>query len=368
LRHWPAFAVAVVCLALALAAPVRPASADPTLSYGCDPPLPRAPENCAIWHTSAVTIVWSWDINSDPVQGCGKQVIDHDTDGLRITCEVMDNVGTSLSKTATIRLDMTPPVIASAVPARPPDYADWWNHPVAFAFQATDATSGTAGCDTFTYSGPGSEAASVSGGCRDVAGNSATRSFPLKYDSDPPTLSGVAPVVRNGKVTVRWQASPDTALVEVTRSPGTGGAASSKVYSGLAAEFTDTAVKSGVTYRYWVSARDPAGNVTSQTVSATPSRLVPVNGARLRGPPLLQWPKVKRAGYYNVQLYRGSRKVLSAWPARARLQLPRSWNFRGQRYRLAPGHYRWYIWPGFGSRTAHRYGKLIGSARFTIVR
>ena len=107
-------------------------------------------------------------------------------------------------------------------------------------------------------------------------------------------------------------------------------------------------------YRYWVSARDPAGNVTSQTVSATPSRLVPVNGARLRGPPLLQWPKVKRAGYYNAQLYRGSRKVLSAWPARARLQLPRSWNFGGQRYRLATGHYRWYVWPGFGSRTARR--------------
>ena len=88
-RHWPAFAVAVVCLALALAAPVRPASADPTLTYGCDPPLPRAPENCAIWLTSAVTIVWSWDIKPDPVQGCGKQVIDDDADGLRITCEVM---------------------------------------------------------------------------------------------------------------------------------------------------------------------------------------------------------------------------------------------------------------------------------------
>ena len=42
--------------------------------------------------------------------------------------------------------------------------------------------------------------------------------------------------------------------------------------------------------------------------------------------------------------------------------LPRWW------HRLTPGHYRWYVWPGLGSRADHRYGALIGHSSFSIVR
>ena len=73
------------------------------------------------------------------------------------------------------------------------------------------------------------------------------------------------------------------------------------------------------------------------------------------------------ASYYNVQLYRGA-KVLSTWPAHARLQLRPTWRFDHRRYRLKPGRYRWYVWPGFGRRGSARYGRLIGSGGFVVTR
>jgi hypothetical protein len=76
---------------------------------------------------------------------------------------------------------------------------------------------------------------------------------------------------------------------------------------------------------------------------------------------------VRRARYYNVQLFRGGRKILSAWPTRAIYQLKRHWTFRGRRYRLSPGIYRWYVWPGYGARAEHRFGRLLVKRRFKIV-
>ena len=77
---------------------------------------------------------------------------------------------------------------------------------------------------------------------------------------------------------------------------------------------------------------------------------------------------MRGADYYNVQLYRGRVKLLSAWPSRAHLKLHHQWTFVGQRVRLTPGHYRWYVWPGYGSRPAHHFGAFIGQSSFVIVR
>jgi hypothetical protein len=81
----------------------------------------------------------------------------------------------------------------------------------------------------------------------------------------------------------------------------------------------------------------------------------------------LRWTPVLGASYYNVQLYRGGEKVLSAWPTRTSLQLTRRWSYNGHR-RLRPGTYYWYVWPGFGPRAATRYGPEIGRRKFVIVR
>jgi hypothetical protein len=92
----------------------------------------------------------------------------------------------------------------------------------------------------------------------------------------------------------------------------------------------------------------------------------PAAGARLTAPPVLAWGAVARASYYNVQLYRNGRKILTFWPRTTSLRLQRTWRFDGHTYALTPGTYRWYVWPGFGARSANRYGKLVGTRSFVV--
>ena len=91
-----------------------------------------------------------------------------------------------------------------------------------------------------------------------------------------------------------------------------------------------------------------------------------VGRRNLRKPPLLRWRSVAEARYYNVQLFRNGHKILSAWPSRSHYRLRRTWHYRGHRYRLGPATYRWYLWAGYGARSAHHYGGLLGQRSFTV--
>jgi RTX calcium-binding nonapeptide repeat (4 copies) len=81
--------------------------------------------------------------------------------------------------------------------------------------------------------------------------------------------------------------------------------------------------------------------------------LSPARTAVISKPPLLRWKPAPGARSYNVQLWRGNRKLLSRWPLRPRLQLHARWRYNGRWYRLRPARYRWYVWPayswGFGA-------------------
>lgn len=85
-------------------------------------------------------------------------------------------------------------------------------------------------------------------------------------------------------------------------------------------------------------------------------------------PPLLRWAPVTGASYFNVQLWRGPQKVLSVWPSIAHYHLVAVWTYEGRKHRLLPGTYTWYVWPGIGSRRAARYGALLGSRSFIVVK
>ena len=118
---------------------------------------------------------------------------------------------------------------------------------------------------------------------------------------------------------------------------------------------------------------DPTPAIHRWTIAAAPRRaattsalLAPRAGARVTSPPLLVWRRAARASYYNVQLYRGRVKVLSSWPVRTRLQLRARWTYLGRQRQLAPGAYRWYVWPGYGRPSARRYGRLLGQSTFTV--
>ncbi|MDQ2982127.1 MAG: hypothetical protein M3R26_07380, partial [Actinomycetota bacterium] len=94
--------------------------------------------------------------------------------------------------------------------------------------------------------------------------------------------------------------------------------------------------------------------------------VAPKDGARVSSPPALRWHEAPRAGYYNMQLYRRGSKLLSAWPRSPRMQLSSSWKYLGHRYRLTPGHYTWFVWPGFGLLARGSYGSLLGQGSFEV--
>jgi hypothetical protein len=170
-------------------------------------------------------------------------------------------------------------------------------------------------------------------------------------------------------VVLRWKVRgvDPVGSFKLVRSPGRRGAAVEVIRTHRAA-YTDRHVRNGVRYHYTLSATDAAGNVArrSLVVRAGPRLLAPIRDARVPDPPLLRWTRVRGATYYNVQLYRSGEKILSAWPSRSTLRLDRAWSFDHGRRRLPPGRYRWYVWPGFGSRAVHRYGPAIGTSTFVF--
>jgi hypothetical protein len=274
--------------------------------------------------------------------------------------------GGTLDATVTIQLDQTVPTISGAVPSRLPDHSGWYTHPVTFAGQANDVTSGLDGCDAPTYAGPDTANATVVVNCRDRAGNTASRTFGLSYDATAPDPGPATLSIGDKVVRLHWPAGSTATL---TRTPGLGGAANDVVYEGPGTGFTDRRVGNGKRYRYLLTLTDAAGNSASRELSGVPGRhlIAPAKRAALASPPLLTWTPVRGARYYNVQIFRKGRKILSVWPKQARLQLKSEWRFRGKRRRLKPGVYRWYVWPGEGRPAKRDYGKLIGSRKFAIM-
>ena len=100
-----------------------------------------------------------------------------------------------LTQTLTLnfKIDADPPTISGATPDRAPDHNGWFNHPTTVTFAGTDANSGVASCTSASYSGPDVSSTTVSGTCRDNAGNvSAPGTYALKYDATPPAVTASA--------------------------------------------------------------------------------------------------------------------------------------------------------------------------------
>ena len=193
-----------------------------------------------------------------------------------------------------------------------------------------------------------------------------TISKTIKLDKTPPMLTKLAVKAGDRSVILSWVAS-GTQLVQVFRTSKAHARKSGLVFSGPGKSFRDARLKAGARYHYTVKAIDQAGNNVSKTIAVTaPGPLfAPMPGERVSSPPTLSWTPVKGAQYYNVQLVRG-KKILSAWPGTNHFRVPRSWNFEGHHYRLHRGVYRWYIWPGFATFSANKYGNVLGGSSFVF--
>jgi hypothetical protein len=324
------------------------------------------------WYNHAVGVEFSGSDLTSGIASCTNTAYGGpDSSAANVPGTCFDRAGNE-SATAGygLKYDATAPTVTAARTERPPDHGAWFTAPVRLAVEATDATSGLAECPTVTYGGPDSASVSVIGTCRDVAGNAASRTFGLSFDATPPLLTKLSASGGDRRVMLRWNATGGAAAVEILRSPGIAGASTSVVFRGTGDGFVDSQVVNGNRYAYEVRVIDAAGNVGSRTVRAVPGpRLIaPAAGAviKARKPPVLRWTPIRGASYYNVQMFRDGRKILSAWPTRARLPLKRSWTYRGRRVRFQSGEYRWLVWPGRGARAKADYGDRIGVRKFTV--
>jgi hypothetical protein len=341
-----------------------------SLQYDARPPVVTGatgrPPDANGWFNHPLEIRFSGTDAMSGIASCSSPTYSGpDKAGATIPGSCRDKAGNTANGAVSFKYDATPPTVKGAL-SRPPDANGWYNHPLAASFSGSDLTSGIAGCSSPTYSGPDNSGATVSGSCRDNAGNSRRTTVSFKYDATPPTLRKLTVKHLDRSVLIRWRASADTRSIQVVRSPGVKGEQSTKVYSGAEAAFQDTHLRPGRKYRYTVTASDEAANSVSKTlaVTATGPLLAPTPGEHVSAPPRLIWTRVKGASYYNVQLLRRGRRILSAWPRGASFQLTRRWTFKGRTYRFGAGLYKWYVWPGFGKLAQANYGRLLGGSSF----
>jgi hypothetical protein len=321
------------------------------------------------WYTHPVNVAFGGSDTTSGIASCTTSSYSGpDSGSATVTGTCRDNAGNvGPPASFSLRYDATPPTVTAAL-SRQPDDNGWYSHPVQVTFTATDAGSGVGSCTPpVSYGGPDSAKATVTGACVDAAGNRGTASTTFAYDSTAPKLADVAVSVVSTNALLRWKKPADATTVAITRLPGRAGRRSSVVYDGRASSYRDTKLQPGKTYRYELATRDAAGNTRSVVVDAVvPSLYAPAAGARVHAGAVLAWAPVHGASYYNVQVFRGTHKVLSLWPTKPKLRLQGTWTYAGKRQRLTPGRYRWYVWPGRGSPKAGRYGAILGGSTFVV--
>jgi large repetitive protein len=259
--------------------------------------------------------------------------------------------------------------------------------------QATDLVDGK---DAVTNNAPASfpvGTTTITFTAKDKAGNTAiaSSSITIVYNpgaaplppppppdtTPPPDPTKVNATAGDRKVTITWTAPSATDLDHYVVEESLAAAPPVPVYTGTATKYTATSLTNGAQYRFVVVSVDKAGNQsTGAVVTATPKAAMlvkPADGATITSVPTLVWVGVGSATYYNVQVYRvpalsavGGKKILSAWPTSVSLPLTRTWKYDGVAQQLAPGIYRWYVWPGLGPRADGKYGPLLGSATFVV--
>jgi large repetitive protein len=182
-------------------------------------PSPDRAPNANGWYRNPVTVTWNGSDATSGIASCPNTSTystgDSANAALSATCT--DQAGNSASASFALKYDSTPPVFAPS-PDRAPNANGWYRNPVTVTWNGSDATSGIASCpSSATYSGPDSGAAAPGATCTDRAGNSASASFALKYDSTPPVAGSASPARSpdvngwyNHQVAINWTGSDAT--------------------------------------------------------------------------------------------------------------------------------------------------------------
>jgi hypothetical protein len=295
-------------------------------------------------------------------------------------------VGPATSYTWTV--DTVPP--QTTISSVPPAASRSASATFAFGSSETDSTfacrldgGGLVPCTSpKTYTGLGDGHHTFSVEAVDRAGNADPSAAGYSWEISgvgPPTQDLTPPrnvrqIKRNvgyGRLQLRWRnpADSDFDHVGVFVSTKRSAPARTLVYKGRGHSYASRRFKNGLYYRYLIVAYDHLENASGGTPAIVPPSALlrsPREGRIVHAPPLLGWTPVRKATFYNVQVFYRGRKILSAWPSKPRRALARRWAYGGHRFSMRRGTYLWYVWPGFGPKSKSRYGQLLGQGTFKL--
>jgi hypothetical protein len=281
------------------------------------------------------------------------------------------SVVVALAPAAARSSSVAPPSITLSVSGRTGDNG-WYLSDVNVSWTVSDPTgiSSTSGCGpiALTSDTEGTTlTCSATNKAKPPLSNSV--SVTIKIDKTPPRLSDVSIAPGDGRNVLQWRSTSRSDTVRIERSLRRA-KAPAQVFPGRRGQsFTDTSIRNGREYIYVLVARDGAGNVSRHFKLLALPKVLTLEKLpylpRVSVSPILRWRAVPGATYYHVQLFRGGKRILAAWPRKPQLALHPTWSWNGRRYRLDPGTYRWYVWAGFGARAAAHY-KRLGTAAFAV--
>ena len=127
------------------------------------------------WYNHALTVSFAGTDATSGLATCpaDKPYCGPDIAATSVTGTCLDKAGNSSTASFPLKYDGTAPA-ATATTSRTADVNGWYNHGLTVSFSGADTTSGLDTCDAAkSYSGPDTAATSLSGNCRDKAGNSA---------------------------------------------------------------------------------------------------------------------------------------------------------------------------------------------------
>jgi hypothetical protein len=255
---------------------------------------------------------------------------------------------------------------------------------VTFTFQAGDGVTLT--CSLDRPAGPGTFDSCTSprtytqledGGylftvrATNSIGNISQATFKWTVDTMPPAqVRQLRSTFGAGWVRLAWRNPTDVDYRHVSIWRKKVGATSWKFMATRrdSTSFRDGTVRNDTRYVYALRSVDRARNSSLPAkLEARASRILkPAFDSLHDSRPLIDWTYVRNAGYFNLQLWRDGRKILSVWPVRSADRLPANWRFNGRRYSLRSDRYRVYVWPSFGSKPHDYYGPLLGWTEFRM--
>jgi hypothetical protein len=156
--------------------------------------------------------------------------------------------------------------------------------------------------------------------------------FALDRDLPPDVSTFVAPSVTIPVPAAPPPAAPTPGPAPTSQQPPTGTPAPTPAPAAAPMQTTTTKPK-----------------VNSPSLRKSPRLLKPARPHAVRAGKKLtvRWKRNPRAAYYNLQLFRGRRKVLTTFPAASTGVIPKG--------KLAAGSYRMLVWSGIGSKVSARY-------------